>query len=203
MKHYILLLAALLTAAALQAQTPADSTLTQAQHQKFKGVEITGTKDAFFRQLYKNGYSEMQPASDQTMYAGIFAGYKVETTVMETPITKTVYSVVAALPRRVHFEESYEDFKTLLGHLTAVYGQPADRHEEFKSPYTRGDGYSIKALKEGKANFQATWNTGPGIILIKIINTPDSASRLLLAYTDIANEETNENEKTEIIRRDL
>lgn len=181
-------------------------TLTRGEttHQRFKGVEINGTEAEFMAELYANGFSDgAQPTSVGGWYNGLFAGYKVKAKVLTTPITKTVYGIRSQLEPKPRFEDAYLDFATFLGHLKGVYGKPVTEIQRFQDPYTKGDGYSIRALKEGKATFMAGWNTGPGSVVITITATQDGWACLAITYTDNQNIMKEEEERTQVIRRDL
>lgn len=188
--------------------------IQKTSHQRFKGVEIDDTKEEFVRKLYETGFGNdatsigdgekytARPSNDG-LYEGYFAGYPIRSSILTTPLSGTVYCVVSYVAKSGMFEDAYNDYGTFQNNLTAVYGQPFLKKEEFKTPFTRGDGYSIKALKEGKANFQSAWKTDYGVIHIRIVPTVEGGACLLLTYTDDANDAKNEQEKTEIIRRDL
>ena len=195
---------------AKQTPPPADSTsirdsaaITMPLHQTYKGIEINGShKDLAARLEFQEKHA-VKTAPCEYAYTGTFAGYRTRNSILVTPLSGTAYAVLTYIEHRPGFEDAYSDFKVFLNNLTAVYGNPYAKKEEFKSPYSRGDGYSIKALNEGKADFTAAWRTDLGIIFIKVMPTPEGGASLMISYTDNANEELNQQEKTQIIRRDL
>lgn len=172
------------------------------RHQRYKNTEITGDRKSLAKKLDLTE-SGGKTGVHEYAYTGTFAGYPVRNTLFVTPITETVYSVVAYLDRRSKFDQAYEDYNVFKTNLTEVYGPPATQKEEFASPYKRGDGYSIRALKEGKATFLSAWDTGLGVVFIKIIPSAETSACLMISYTDTSGQELYDAENKEIIKRDL
>lgn len=173
------------------------------RHQTYKGVEIDGTHKDLAEKIGLKERHSTKTVNSEYLYTGTFAGYKTQNSILVTPLTETPYAVITYIEQRAGFEDAYSDFKLFLSNMTAVYGNPYARKEEFKNPYSRGDGYSIKALNEGKADFMAAWKTELGLILIKVMPTTVGGACLMISYTDNINEDKNQQEKTQIIRRDL
>lgn len=174
------------------------------RHQRYKNVPIEGDYEELAGRMgLKERYTGNKANPLEHHYSGTFAGYPVQNTILVTPISETAYSIITYLERRPRFDEAYNDYLTFQISLREVYGDPDVQKEEFQSPYTKGDGYSVKALKEGKATFLSVWDTGIGTVAIKIIPTPEGATCLMITYTDADGEDLNEREKKEIIKRDL
>lgn len=191
------------TAYGQDTRPPQDSTTA---HQRFKGTEIDGTPGEFIARLNQNGFGGTvteDPSTKKTHITGTFAGCKVRTQLLTTPISGTVYGVISHLEHKGSFEDAYGDFSMFCDNLTAVYGNPDMKNETFENPYRRGDGYSIRALREGKAKFAALWNTPCGIVVISIVADSTNAACLMITYTDGIGDKLNRDEKTQIIRRDL
>lgn len=50
-------------------------------------------------------------------------------------------------------------FNRLKNNLSEKYGDPTISRSKFKTPYEKGDGYEIQAIKAGKASFVAKWDS--------------------------------------------
>ena len=54
-------------------------------------------------------------------------------------------------------ENAIATYQTARAELIKQYGQPRETTEEYDAPYAKGDGKSMKAVKEGKARMETYW----------------------------------------------
>lgn len=174
------------------------------RHITYKGIPVTGTVDVFEKDLLDDGFKPKSYGNNGviTSYSGNFAGYDVTTYLLYTPISSTVYGVETFFPERYNWEDVEKDFKLFKKHLGEIYGIPVKDEEIFKMPYMKGDGYSLKALREKKANINCIWDNNIGLVGLSIVSTKNGAS-LKIIYMDMDGMLINDSEKSEIIKRDL
>lgn len=198
----ILLSALCLLSLILSTKTKAQT--TPVRHLTYKGIPITGSVGHFHNELERKGFTAVKDDKDAVAYhKGVFASYRVKVTTLFTPLSNTIYGTYTYLDEHGLWKEIQTDFDTFKYHLTEVYGEPSSLKEEFQGPYIKGDGYSIKALSEGKVNFKGEWNLDNGTIRITVIQTSQGLGCLLIEYMDKENLALKEKELTTIIRNDL
>jgi hypothetical protein len=103
-----------------------------------------------------------QHRAKSVVFTGTVGGKDAEIFAVFTPKSQKLWKVV------VDFAEadgvSYNDLKShwngYVKILTEKYGEPDKRYEFFTSPYFEGDGYETQALRLGKANSDAFWDSG-------------------------------------------
>lgn len=177
-------------------------------HLTYKGIPITGTKEHFARELSRKGFfpaeqvPEKQLVKIKDSYIGEFASYQAQNIILMTPLTNTIYCIQTYLTPHTKWEEIIDDYSTFKFHLEGVYGKPTTSKEEFLHPYTKGDGFEMKALNENKITYSSSWVLKNGQIKISIIEISKKAV-LLIEYIDKKNSELKADERTAIIRKDL
>ena len=204
MKKISRILLAILCMASISLSWETKAQTSPVRHLTYKGIPITGSVGHFHNELERKGFTAVKDDKDAVAYhKGIFASYRVKVTTLFTPLSSTIYGTYTYLDEHGLWKEIQADFETFKYHLTEVYGKPSTLNEEFQGPYIKGDGYSMKALSEGKVNFRGEWNLDNGTIRISVIQTNQGLGCLLIEYMDKENLALKEKELTTIIRNDL
>ena len=154
------------------------------QHMYFRKVEIKGDLESFMKELSeKNGFKKI---SDMTL-EGTFAGTDGVYIVPSFSCTSgTVFAVSAHFPQTGDWTVLEKQYLDLKYNLTELYGTPITSREKFIRPYRRGDGYEMKAITNGKYEYESDWELGTtGSISLKI--KPDKkkqTAKVVLTYKD-------------------
>lgn len=173
-------------------------TIPARPHQRFKGVELSGSTHDFARAMKAAGFS-----LKSGKFEGIFSGYQVKVGVLVTPLSRTVYGVKVEFPSYADFASAQKEYDTFKRNMTDVYGKPAGGNEKFMAPYSAGDGYSMRALSENKAIFWTEWVNDYGIISCHIVYCDENRAALNIVYKDIYNYDVNLKEQQIQIQQDL
>lgn len=184
----------------VSATPPKDTvkTVPVANHLRFKNVEINGSESEFIKKLQQQGF-----VADNEGLKGLFAGYDVNLRTEASPLSHTIYGVRIYFNAKTDFSAAKDDYIVFRDNLASVYGKPDNVTEKFIQPYVQGDGYSMKALHEGKATFISVWYTDLGKITCIIVAIGNNKASLMLKYNDAINADKNSKEKIIVIQRDL
>ena len=182
MKKYLLAFVAALMAISVWGQS-------SSEHLRFKGVPITGTPEAFARNLRQKGLTVTQTDNDGVLLSGSFAGYKdCSITVSTSKDRKTVSSVSVAFPIRNTWTELERDYNNLKSMLTTKYGKPHETTEVFEgntAPKTDED--RIYKVKFDQCKYFSIFRPSKGRILLQIVHYGTENCYVLLSYIDEIN----------------
>ena len=181
----------------LQQQEPPAVAAVPIPRQRFKGVPIEGSVQGFTAQLRACGFTKKEQRLE-----GPFAGTTVQLEMFATPLSATVYAVNAYLPSKPSFEKAVEEYNLYKHNLTAVYGKPSTSIERFDAPYSKGDGFSLRALAEAKVTYMTLWSTDCGTVSCSVVYIRGAAA-VMLTYTDATGRDIYTGEREIQIRQDL
>ena len=175
------------------------------KHITYKKIPVDGSLKSFTSELTKNGFKAKTFDRNNTASSltGMFSGFNVTTIPFATPLSNTVYEVETLFSVESSWKPILDKYELFKKHLTEIYGEPIVVTEEFLLPYFKDDGYSMRALSEGKVNYTCIWNADVGFIVLKIKSVKTSEGQVSLTYTDSKNYETLLEEKKTIIQQDL
>lgn len=179
---------------------------TPIRHITYKGIPLTGSVTHFYNELERKEFTPLKEVTGEgtkIYHRGVFASFKSIVRTLSTPISNTVYGTITYIEEHTGWKEIFKDYSVFKDNLTAVYGKPSYVKEEFQAPYIRNDGYSMKALTEGKVNYTAEWWLDNGTIKIKIIQLHQGSGCVEIDYMDKENLNLKDKEQTTIIRNDL
>lgn len=165
------------------------SIFANAEHMKFKGVEINGSMKSFVKQMEEKGFTKV---SDEGigMMIGKFTGQDVALGIYETPMSKQV-SRVMVMYYGALINESWDiisnQYHTLKGNLTEKYGKPTDVIEKFEYPYSEKD-HPLFAFKQEKAEYKTRFEAPNGGVTLMIIQNQGHVCTAIL-YWDKENED--------------
>lgn len=179
MKKIMLVLAALLCAFSLSAQT---------EHMTFKGIPMQGTVDQFAQKLAAKGCTIDSREKGVVAMIGDFAGYK------ECPIgligsnDGSISKVIVLFEAQEAWSSLSIQYNTLKSMLTTKYGEPAGTIEEFQNSYVNTDSERLHEMLMDRGTWQTSWATPKGNIYL-IISHYDLEVRVSLVYEDAINSE--------------
>ncbi len=153
------------------------------QHASFKGVPIDGSLDAFVENMKLEGFTFDRMLEDAAIMNGQFVGKQCEIYILATPKTKTVWKVVALLPKETSWHSLKSSYQSLKSSYVDKYGPPTNSFEFFSRPYYEGDGYEMTALHVEKCDYISFWKTSNSNMAVQM--TKDG--RISLGYEDIIN----------------
>lgn len=169
------------------------------QHLQFMDIPIDGKIDEFAKRLQNKGFVVKEKTEHGIQMSGSFAGQSdVELYVLTTKKTHVVFKVVVYFPKQLSWngiERDYEYYKDL---FTKKYGIP-EAYEFFKSPYYKGDGYEMSAIKLEKCVYLSFFKLQYGSVVLEI----SKYQQLRIAYEDKENVSLAEKEKNESIMSDI
>ncbi|WP_454894482.1 hypothetical protein [Alloprevotella tannerae] len=182
MKKYLLVFVAAVMAITVWGQSASE-------HLRFKGVPITGTPEAFARNLRQKGLTVTQTDNDGVLLSGSFAGYKdCSITVSTSKDRNTVSSVSVAFPSRNTWTELERDYSNLKSMLTTKYGEPHEAIEVFEgSTAPKTDEDRIYKVKFDQCKYFSIFWPSKGRILLQIVHYGTENCYVLLSYIDEIN----------------
>ena len=157
----------------------------QTEHLTFKGLPIDGSKQEFVKELQSQGYVYV----DDDILSGTFIGRDSYVFIYGTPITNTVWRVVAL------FESPYDNWSSikraydgLVDVYTKKYGAPFLDKKEFKSPYKEGDGHELYALKSDRCVYSTSFAcTKNGVNVGYVAISMTTNCNIIIEYEDDIN----------------
>lgn len=151
-------------------------------HIKFMGIEVTGSYDNFKDSLKTKGFSYVSSFETLHKFYGKFANEIVTLNVLASPHTKTVFKVIVYFPIREEWRELKKDYFAKKEMYQTKY--PIDKDYEFFSfPYEDGDGYEMRAVKQGKCRYVSFFLAVGGHISVEI----DKTAQIKVVYEDREN----------------
>lgn len=123
--------------------------------QTLLGIPFNGDAKVFVNKLVKEKGFVLDKSnvdgSNTYILSGKILGYQCEVIVLGTSKTNQVCKMVAYTPNATTFSDLTSTFNSIYTLLEAKYGKN-DREciDYFTTPYERGDGYEISAIKLGK-----------------------------------------------------
>lgn len=177
------------------------ATSTHGEHFTFKGIPIMGATKDFASKLRDKGYTMADSSDDNIIFlSGAFAGYDdVTIAVVGTPKSNTVYKVVVFFGKKDSFSSLETQYNSLLKSYTDKYGKPEESYSFFSSPYYKGDGFELQALKKEKCNYISFFSVDNGHLIIEISKT----QQVSVTYEDIEGDVILKREKKMIINDDI
>lgn len=127
--------------------------------QTFDGVFIGGDFNECINKLKLKKYKLIHVADNNlaAVFEGVYNYQKIQLFVLSTPTTKKAFSFTLFMPKENTFETLESDFSKLYEIFYDKHGEPDLFKSEFLTPYVKGDGYEITALKLERAKIEATW----------------------------------------------
>ena len=162
---------------------------TESQHLTFKGVPIDGTLNQFVSKMRTKGFVGTVNRDGTAALKGDFAGYKGCVIIVSTLQNKDLVSTIGVVfPECNTWETLERNYLQLKEMLTTKYGEPAKVVEKFQNPRSASDDSSkLHELKMDRCNYQTTFKTTKGDILLRLINGDYGSCHVLLAYYDKIN----------------
>ena len=157
----------------------------QTEHLTFKGLPIDGSKQEFVKELQSQGYVYV----DDDKLSGTFIGRDSYVFIYGTPITNTVWRVVAL------FESPYDNWSSikraydeLVDIYTEKYGAPILDQKEFKSPWREGDGHELFALRSDRCVYGTMFAyTKDGVDIGYVEIRMTTHCQIMIGYQDSIN----------------
>lgn len=169
-----------------------------AQHLKFKGVEITGALSSMVGELKKMGYELISNDGSCAILSGEFANEDCYLSVYATPSSKQVHTIVVSFEKQDNWYSLKADYLKYKKQLREKYNVIPRSTEEFSSPYYEGDGYELQALKKSKCFYFSSFKLEYGTIKVIIID-----DHVSLFYSDSIGDALYKNEKAKSAYEDL
>lgn len=167
---------------------------SDAQHLKFKGIEINGTIDNYVDKMKSAGFEFFGIKNGVAILKGEFAGYKNCDIIVSTlkSIDK-VKSIRVEFPDRMDWTSLEGDYINLKSMLTEKYGEPSETIEDFQGYLQRElDSDKLFKVKCDEYTWLTVFTTENGDIQLSIINDKSSKRYRLyvqLQYFDKTNTE--------------
>lgn len=170
-------------------------------HLTFKGLPILGDANEFALKLKDKGYTIVDSSDNFNFLTGTFAGHEnVTIAVVGTPKTNTVYKVCVIFEKETDsFSKLETQYKSLLNSYIDKYGKPEKSYDFFMSPYYKGDGYELQAVKKDKCRYISFFSVENGHLIIEIAKTQN----VMVTYEDLDGASLCSKEKELIINDDI
>ena len=158
-------------------------------HLRFKGVPIDGTLEQFVLRMERSGFQCMDVEDGTAVLKGDFAAFKECTVFVSTLSGKDLVSRIAVqFPERDQWQYLYGDYKNLKDLLTEKYGKPSSCVERFQKHYVEPDDMmKMLYVQSDKCNYETTFATEKGTIVLSIEHGEYSSCFVMLAYRDKVN----------------
>lgn len=123
--------------------------------QTLLGIPFSGDAKVFASKLVAKGFVPQKNTTtvkNLSVFKGIILGKSCEVYVFGTAKTNQVFKMIAYTDRETTFSDITSTFDVLNGYLEEKYGKNQENEciDFFKSPYERGDGYEMTAIRSGK-----------------------------------------------------
>jgi hypothetical protein len=127
--------------------------------QSFNGVNISGNVTKTIEELKSKGFSYVKKVDEVNVYEleGIVNSEQVELYVYYTPATNLTAKFVIFFPEKSSFNSLLEDYNKYSDILSTKYGNASKKQYFFLSPYEKGDGYELQAIKNDKGFVSSFW----------------------------------------------
>jgi len=161
----------------------------ESQHLRFKGVPIDGTLNQFVSKMRTKGFVGTVNRDGTAALKGDFAGYKGCAIIVSTLQNKDLVSTIGVVfPECNTWETLERNYLQLKEMLTTKYGEPAKVVEKFQNSRSASDDSSkLYELKMDRCNYQTTFKTTKGDILLRLFKGDYGSCHVLLAYYDKIN----------------
>lgn len=166
----------------------------QGNHLTFKGIPIDGTLKEFSKKLVKSGFVEMNSTLDFAEFNGPFAGHSDCTVIAySSPNGQLVHSVAVIFPQLDSWSLLEGQYRGIKESLIKKYGAPVLETESFQTEYEPKDDFSkLHELKMDRCNYQTSFQTDEGVIMLQISHQSIYCF-ILLGYADNINMRINQN----------
>ena len=192
MKRFLTLIAFVFLAFALFAQ----------EHLTFKNIPIDGDIKNFTQEMIKAGFkvNANNSSDSSTWFKGEFMGKESDILVSHTP--KGLVFKVIVLHEYTSWRNLSSAFDDATELYTQKYGMPKSKYQFFSSPYYKGDGYELQALRNDKCHYFFIWEVTNGALSVRLQYLLGNYY-LTMVYEDAINQAIRDNEKEKAAYDDI
>lgn len=170
-------------------------TMLGEQHMMFRTLPIDGDLKTAMKEVKKWGFMGMK-IKNVAALMGTLDGEDVLLTLMATPKTNTLFSVVVVYEGEELWDKQLDKYNTINASIAAQYGEPSEIISEWEPPYSI-DNNPMQAFKEEKAMYGSMYTTTEGKVGVNIVCV-EGKMCVTVAYFDNQNEELFEDEGGDI-----
>lgn len=154
------------------------------KHMMFRTLPIDGQLKTAVKEVKKWGFMGMRIKNIAALM-GTLDGEDVLLTLMATPETHTLFSVIIIYEGSEKWSEQIAKYKTINATLAAQYGEPTELINEWEAPYSI-DNKPEQAMQENKATYGCFYSTPEGKVAVNITYIADKLCTMV-AYIDQQN----------------
>ena len=152
------------------ADNPLIKSMFSKEHLKFKGLEIDGSLDEFFKNLKKeipdlDGYV----LDFAAIFKGTFAGTRGCIFVISPNSDNNVKDVMIQFPASDNWGMIKKEYEELCSNMTLKYGEPMATSNDYLEPYIEGDGKEINGIIQGQIKLCQVFGLTNGYIQVCIM----------------------------------
>jgi hypothetical protein len=158
--------------------------------QSFMGITIDGTQSAIKSKLVEKGFKFISGKDNGYMYEGKLNNEDISIMVMNTVLSKKVYSFYikfSSIKDSWNQLESEFDNKNLI--LNEKYGTPIKEERVYEYPFDENDGMHLTALESGKLSYLNIWNKVGENKLLQILLAISKEKNIVMMYSNSLNRE--------------
>ena len=172
----------------------------QSKHMMFRNVPINGNLTSFIHKMEKQGFTLDEQEDNQALMLGTFINLPCSIIISSTPRTNKVFRVIVIFSKKTNWFTLESDYFKYKEQFESKYGKPNDSVELFTSPYHKGDGDELQAVKSEKCVYYSLFDAPNGITMVSIgIPNP----YIIFTYVDNINNRINDKETNANIQDEI
>lgn len=148
-------------------------------HLTFKGIEINGSLDDFYKKI-KQEIPDLDGAIFDTggVLKGTFAGKRGCTIILRSNTNNIIKNVGVNFPSPKNWSLLKDEYDDICLNMMHKYGEPAVVLNKYEPPFKEGDGRELEGLQEQKVLLGQFFFVDNGYIQVSIIKTIATGSTL-------------------------
>lgn len=162
--------------------------------QEFLGIKVDGKLDSVIAKFKSKGFTLKitESKKDSSIMEGMAGNSHVEIYISATPVTFMVWKFSVLLPKESSWAALKASYDKYFGILKVKYGEPTKSFDFFISPFSRGDGNELQAVRLEKCIMSSYWTK----LSVGIEISP--YDQVKIAYENIINSALANEERKEI-----
>ena len=158
--------------------------------QSFMGITIDGTQSAIKSKLIQKGFKFITSNDISHMYEGKLNNDDISITVVNTKLSKKVYSFYIKFSDvKDSWSQLESEFKKKNLILNEKYGSPIKEERVYEYPFDENDGMNLSALESGKLSYLNIWNKVGENKLLQILLAISKEKNIIMLYSNTVNRE--------------
>lgn len=159
-------------------------TIVGEEHMMFRNMPIDGELKLAMKKVKDMGFMGMR-MKNMGALMGTLDNEEVMITLMATPKTNTLFSVIVIYDGAEDWNSQLNQYKNINSSIAKKYGEPTELINQWESPYSINNN-PIQAFKEDKAQYGAVYTTEQGNVSVNMVYVENEMC-IMVTYIDNKN----------------